>query len=341
MVKINHFNSHEKILKYTDKLNCFFHIHQTLIVTELDLTNRCNNHCPRCVGRRQPNSELSWKEIEHISHGLKALDNKGVILSGGGDPLLHPDFENAVYLLKQYGIKIGVNSNGLALTERQALAIAKCCDYFRISLDAGTGDLYTKIHGTEPKCFEKVIQNIKMMSKIKKQINSQLSFGTGFLTNKDTVYDMEDFVLLSKSCGVDFAQFRPFQGDTTDISEKYNRIKSKYETESFKVLSSIQKYQKFYTHNKRSYDKCRGMFFSTVITANARVYACLHHRQDDQFLIGDLRAGDTLEKVWSSYKKWYIYEMMDVTECPVFCRNDYINDVLFSLDQDVVHKEFL
>ena len=40
MVKINHFNSHEKILKYTDKLNCFFHIHQTLIVTELDLTNR-------------------------------------------------------------------------------------------------------------------------------------------------------------------------------------------------------------------------------------------------------------------------------------------------------------
>ncbi len=341
MLQTNNFNSHEKILKYTDKLNSFFHVHQTLIVTELDLTNQCNNRCPRCIGRRYQNFALSRDEIEQISNGLKNLDNRGVILSGGGDPLLHPDFVEAVKLLRQNGMRIGVNSNGLALTECQALTIAEYCDYFRISLDAGTPELYQNIHGMDPKYFEKVIRNIKMMCQIKNHTGSRLSFGTGFLTDKSTVDDMEVFVLLSKECGVDFAQFRPFQGDSTDISESYNRIKSKYETDSFKVLASVQKYQKFHKRNIRTYDKCRGMFFSTVITANARIYACLHHRQDERFLIGDLRAGDTLEKAWRSYKKWYVYETMNVAECPALCRNDNINDLLFTLDQDVVHKEFL
>ena len=43
---INNFNADEKIMQYMDKLDYFFNGHKTLIVTELDLTNRCNNRCP-------------------------------------------------------------------------------------------------------------------------------------------------------------------------------------------------------------------------------------------------------------------------------------------------------
>jgi MoaA/NifB/PqqE/SkfB family radical SAM enzyme len=341
MIQTNEFNADEKILNYIDKLNYFFNADKTLIVTELDLTNHCNNRCPACVGKNGLKDELKWDEIQSIAKSLSALNNRGVILSGGGEPLLHPRFIETVQLLKSYNIKIGVNSNCLALDKDKAVVIAENCDYFRVSLDAGNAYLYKKTHGMDESSFQKVIENIRLMVEVKRKLGSRLSFGTGFLTSHETVDHMEAFVCLSKECGVDFAQFRPFQEDMTDITEKYKQLKSIYEANNFKVLSSLQKYNNFNKGKAKGYDKCRGMFFSTVITANARLYACLHYRQNDDYLIGDLRQGKTLEQIWSSYKKWYLYDTIDVHNCPSFCRNDCINMLLFNLSKTKFHNAFL
>ena len=87
-MKINNFNSDEKILRYTNKIDYFLNSHKTLIVTELDLTNKCNHRCPGCCGNNENNAELSKEQIEIIASNLKAMDNKGVIHPGGGYPRL-------------------------------------------------------------------------------------------------------------------------------------------------------------------------------------------------------------------------------------------------------------
>ena len=69
----NSFNPGEKILSYPEKLNSFFNGDKTLIVTEFDLTNRCNNQCPLCIGGKQGGSELSWEEIQRIVADLPIL----------------------------------------------------------------------------------------------------------------------------------------------------------------------------------------------------------------------------------------------------------------------------
>lgn len=338
----NGFNANEKILHHPDKLDRFFNGGKTLIVTEFDLTNRCNNNCPACVGVKENGAELTWEEIRKIVFGLKNLDNRGVIISGGGEPLLHGDFVRTLSLIRSTGMLIGVNSNGLALDREKAEAIAGACTYFRISLDAGTPELYRKTHGMPESAFRKVLQNIRLMADVKAEMHSPVSFSVGFLTGPSTVCDMEAFVKLAKEYGAGAAQFRPFTGDSTDISVEYARLKEKYEDESFKVLASLQKYSKFGDAGTRTYDRCHGMFFSTVITANARVYACLHHRQDPDYLIGDLReSGKSLEEIWNSYRKWMVYEQIDVRRCPPFCRNDSFNAVLAELGRDVPHREFM
>lgn len=340
-MQTNRFNAYEKIFQYLDKVNAFLSIGKTLVVVELDLTNRCNNHCPACVGHNTVKDELSWEEIERIADGLCELDCKGVILSGGGEPLLHPLFIQALKLLKERGLKIGVNTNGLALDQAKAEAIAECCEYCRISLDCGDAELYRKTHGMDEKAFAAVLENIRLLSAVKQKTGSSLSLGTGFLTSKETVHQMESFVNLSKECGVDFSQFRPFQEDTTDISSEYERLKKIYGGNSFSVLASLQKYKAFQSGKAKPYDCCRGMFFSTVITANARMYACLHHRQNPRYLIGDIREGKSLVQIWNSYRKWQVFEEIDVQDCPSFCRNDAINRALDDLSQQVFHKEFL
>ena len=336
--KFNSFKSKDKILHYPDKLNLFISSQKTLIVTEIDPTNKCNNSCPKCTGTKENGDELTFSEVEEIVKSLKMLDNQGVIISGGGEPLMHPDICRIIELITRNGMKVGLNSNGLALTEEIAGTIVANCEYFRISLDAATPDVYKLTHGMGESDFLRVIDNIRKMVRVKKDASSDISFVVGFLTNSETICDMEGFVKLVKDCGADAAQFRPFTGDQTDIQEEYLKLKALYETESFKVLASAQKYDTFGT--ERSYKKCHGMFFSSVITANARMYACLHHRQNKDFLICDMRKGESLVEMWN-YRKWLVYHDMDITKCPPFCRNDSFNSVLDSLLAEYPHKEFL
>ncbi|TLD82036.1 radical SAM protein [Helicobacter sp. MIT 05-5293] len=344
-MKVNHFNSSEKILRYTNKIDYFLNAHKTLIVTELDLTNKCNHRCPGCCGHNENNAELSKDQITTIVENLKAMDNKGVILSGGGEPTLSLHFGYAVESLKRAGMNIGLNSNGGLLNEEKCHIIAKNLEYFRISLDAGSALMYEKIHGMKPHHFEKTLENIAMFAKIKTELDSQTSFGIGFLTSKETQEDMEKFVLIIKEIakkhkGINFVQFRPFIGDTFDISPILENLKAKYEEEDFKILASFQKYNEMANITHRGYDKCHGMFFSTVISADFKVWACLHFRQSAKHFLGDLKE-QSLEEIWRGARIKEVYQSIDCQKCPILCRNDSFNKTLDKLSLDIINSEFL
>lgn len=338
---VNNFNADQKVMHYLDKLNYFFNGHKTLIVTELDLTNRCNNKCPGCCGVNGNGAELSKHQVDLIVSSIAEMDGKGVILSGGGEPLISPHFVYAIKELRNRGILLGLNSNGLALTEELAELIADNCEYFRISLDAASPELYKKIHGMPSAAFEKTLENIKMFSEIKRKRNSKISFGVGFLTSRETVSEMEAFVRCARESGVDFAQFRPFTGDFYDVTEEYLRLKERYETPEFGVRASVQKYREMKTAGERNYNKCRGMFFSTVITADAKVFACLHYRQRDDYYLGQITDEVTLSDIFRSSRMREVYENTDCSKCPAMCRNDVFNRTLDVLSLDVTHAAFL
>lgn len=338
---VNNFNADEKIMQYLDKLDYFFNGHKTLIVTEFDLTNRCNNKCPGCCGVNDNRAELSRHQVNLIADSLAGMGNQGVILSGGGEPLISPQFSHAVRELRNRGMKLGLNSNGLALTRELAELIADNFVYFRISLDAASPELYQKTHGMPPAAFEKTVENIRLFSQVKKERGSATSFGVGFLTSRDTAAEMEAFVRLVRDCNADFAQFRPFTGDFLDVTEEYLRLKQLYETPDFGVRASLQKYREMHTGGERNYQKCRGMFFSTVITADAKVFACLHYRQREEYYLGQITDTVSLEDIFRSARMREVYERINCADCPTMCRNDVFNRTLDALSLDVTHCAFL
>lgn len=244
-----------------------------------------------------------------------------------------------VYYIKSKGIDIGLNSNGLALNEENSRAIADCCSYFRISLDAGTPEMYRKTHGMDKEAFEKVLGNIRMFNNIRKKLGSDISFGTGYLTSEGTRSGILDFFATSKKCGVDFAQLRPFTNDLTNVDKEFRGAK-KLEDKNFKVVSSEHKYSRFGDDDKRPYKKCWGMFFNTVVTADFRIFACLHHRQNEKYLLGDLKK-NSLREIWQSAKMREVFGKIDFTDCPYFCRNDEINRSLELVNRPVNHVKFL
>ncbi len=342
MKKLNHFNSNEKILKYPDKLDYFFNGHKTLIVTELDLTNHCNHRCPGCCGVNENNAQLSWEQICQIATDLQEAGNQGVILSGGGEPLISPYFTQTLSLLRRSGMHVGLNSNGSVMNQAVGEAIATHCDYFRISLDAGSPEIFKLTHGMEENHFVQTLENIRQFHQIRSELGSDISFGVGFLTSRETACDMEEFVRLMQDCKVDFAQFRPFTGEgfeLDDVSDEIRRLQEKYNTSDFKVLASMHKYSN--VTEERNYSKCRGMFFSTVITADASMYACIHHRQKEEYLLGKLSSDCTVSDILRSSRMRAVYEKIDCEQCPHLCRNDAFNRTLDTLSLEVVNAEFL
>lgn len=80
--------------------------------------------------------------------------------------------------------------------------------------------------------------------------------------------------------------------------------------------------------------------FSTVISADFKVWACLHFRQSEKHFLGDLRE-QSLEQIWRGERIREVYNAIDCTKCPILCRNDSFNRTLNKLSLDITNSEFL
>ena len=115
----------------------------------LDLTTACNFRCTHCVDWDMLNTKHKYKEAE-LRDSLRLMQERGlrsVILIGGGEPSLYPSFADFVGYLKGLGLQVAIVSNG---SRGRALLDAAPPldehDWIRLSLDAGSNDLFVKMH---------------------------------------------------------------------------------------------------------------------------------------------------------------------------------------------------
>lgn len=338
-MNINNFNANEKILQYQDKIQNYIHGHETLISFELDLTNKCNNKCPKCVGVKENGAELTLDQITSIVDQMHDLNVKSVVISGGGEPMISPHFVEALYMFKNAGISIGLNSNGLAMyNDYIRTAILDCCTYFRISLDAGTPELYKVTHGMEEEEFWHVIDNVRELLELRAVSNSTTSIGLGYLTGESTFHGIMDFFKLANDLHVDFAQLRPFTNEWIDVNDYL--IQGTAQFPNLTIRSSSHKYEHMNDEDQRPYTICHGMYFNTVITADFKMWSCIHHRQNVNHFLGDLNVR-TIQSILESERMKLIQLTVPNCSCPLFCRNDAINRTLSGVCKKVTHKEFL
>ena len=151
----------------------------------IDVSTVCQLHCPSCYMRKSPEKVKNGCGIGH----LKFEDFKNFIdlnpnikeieLSNSGEIFLNPDFIKIIEYAHSKNIKQtannGVNLN--YLTEEQAEAMVKnnfAC--LTVSIDGASQKTYEKyqIGGN----FKTVIENIKKITKYKKQYDSKTPYIT-------------------------------------------------------------------------------------------------------------------------------------------------------------------
>ncbi len=337
----------DKILNHLDEVNEWYKGGNPFPITmEMDLTDKCNHDCPGCCGGRALNKMLPQEEIQRIIYELAALGCKGLIFTGGGEPLCSPYAIEAVRLAKSCKMDVGFITNGGLLHNVNCTELLDCCTWIRVSLDAGSPKIHRKVHKAND--FARIVENIKNLTTLKDKTGSTCTIGVGYLTGKETdaPEDMMDFVDLSIKLQVDYAQFRPFLKPVGKIDfSVFKPINFepyfKKETKKTKILCSKHKYDSIKRGEvKRTYSICYGQQFTSVITAAGDMVICCHGRGVPSMCLGSVRK-QSIKGIWGSTKRQKAIESIQIKTCPLLCRADTFNTILWNIKQDKEHINFL
>lgn len=348
MTNPQHIFGQNKILQHQDKLMEWqLGRDNTLITAEIDLTNRCNHKCPKCTGwaKGLTADQLDTGEAKSYITELSEHGVRGLIFTGGGEPLLHPDVYELIDYAWQDKLDVGLITNGTLLPDydvwAQRLLLSRC-KWIRVSLDAGDPETYMRTHGMPEKTFSTTLSRIRSLCVQRTRMKTpEPIIGTGYLTGLGTSsYDqMARFVEWSLDLGVDYAQFRPMHYDQTDVKDHILDLQREYNRETFKVTASWQKYNRF-GEKSRPYRVCHGINFCTTIGADAKVYLCCHKRGMPGMVLGDLRTQPFTE-IWANRQKVFDRLVNLDAICPPLCRCDEFNRLLWEMDKPKTHINFL
>ncbi len=344
--------SQEKIHLHGDRVREYLTAGRTKapVTLELDLTNKCNNRCPGCTGYNEDNIGMDYDAASQIVHDASQMGVRGLIFTGGGEPVLHQQLVPLMQQAKYEGMSVGLITSGqVASSSIDLEGIIRSASWVRISADAGSSEVYLKTHGLNQAKYERMWAFTKSLVDEKRAIDVDCTVGMGYLTGDSKTsalgerLDLERFARRAATVGVDYAQLRPFHN-----SERPARFEAgiRQELKNFDtaLLASNHKYELMKQHGggNRDYDYCHGAHFASVVTANGDLTVCCHLRNQELGKVSNVHELG-LKQAWDDSLHSRTVAEIDVHKCLPYCRADGFNRALEGMVKDYGHghKNFL
>lgn len=243
----------------------------------IESTNICNLSCPLCPTGQKLKGRSKGKMS--LGNFKKIIDELGdclysIRLENWGEPLLNEEIFEMITYAKRRKISTAFNTNLLFLDEQKAKElILSGLDHIKISLDGATPESYAKYRiGGD---FNKVINNIKLLVKMRKILNKSNPFiEIQFIIMKHNEYELEAIEVLSKDLEVDSLFIERLRPDMRE--ELFNP--TFYGIEKFKNwLPTDENYSRFnYQTKKRKFQPniCSYLWTSAVINWDGSIVPC-------------------------------------------------------------------
>ncbi len=332
--------SQNKIFKHTERINEWLEKGITKpIMIEIDTTNKCNHNCSFCAGNRT--KDIAELKIGFLKKTINQISPfcKGLVFTGGGEPLMNKDTIKALEYAKLKKIDVALITNGNLITDESAKKIIKNCTWVRVSVDGVSSKEYSENRRIDKDSFKVLLNNIKLLIKYKKQLKSKCTVGVGYLVNKKNKKNILKFTKMFKKIKVDYVQFRPYHYHEVNADKELKEAK-KLETTKFKVMSTNHRFKKM----EGNFKKCYRDEFTTVIAADGKIYPCCFTRGIKDFEVGDLRK-NSFEKIWTSKKRQKINKnKLKNPNCPIMIKYDTLNKILwdiYNINKKGVHLNFV
>jgi MoaA/NifB/PqqE/SkfB family radical SAM enzyme len=348
--------SRHKLLRYWPSLDRIMHgdpAEVMPVTVELDLHNQCNHNCVWCIVRGYRTSSrasLSVDDVDAIARGLAEVGVKGVILSGSGEPTIHPAFRECVLRLRQAGLALALETNGACLDRDGARFVAASFEWARISLDAATADVHSATHGCRPTDFPRILEAIGELVSARQAglAGRHFRVAINFTAYSGNHHQIVQATTLARDLGVDWIAFRValFPGDPTPLSSiegTFREAEALAATfPSLLVRTSVRNHARA----NQGLLPCRALGLFAAIAASGDVFACCEGRGHPELHLGNALA-DGFPAVMHGKRRAELLRAM-CRAVPPLClricngRFDTYNEMLeYLLSSDPPHVEFV
>ena len=301
------------------------------ISAEIHMSNHCNHRCHFCEATdffKTDRTLLETIEAKKVVYELKNLGVQGIVWSGGGEPLLHPDFFEILDLSHSLGIANGLITNfSLVPTERIGPLVQQL-SWLRVSFNAGNRKNYQEVHGLDH--FDRVSKNIKMLIKANQKDENNLPISLSMVYDKKNLHSTLDLVKHAAALRVNSLHIRPDQfiedvewltsDDVKQKLEDAKRLPQKMQS-SLQVSTSEYMEQQYIEHYPPS---CYAHFFTLSITADGAVNFCKSRFDTPETNCGDIHSM-SLHDIWNTPHVKALEKQIQPHTCAGFCRQMHVN----------------
>ena len=188
-----------------------------IILNPMDYT--CNHTCPMCWLQHRPAEELKQGKLREREEALtlaqyeRLLDTmplgfEEVTLTGGGEPLVHPQAVELMAAVKARGKRGHLNTNGSLLRERTARAMVEMgWDQVRVSVHGGERESYRLTHGSDH--FDLVKGNMMLLDRLRRESapERRCRLIVSFVLQPENIGTIDELFRFSEECGADESFF--------------------------------------------------------------------------------------------------------------------------------------
>ena len=357
-----------KVVHHSDRIDAFRNRDVVYpISVQLHPVAACNHRCSFCRFQSFPNNVfngnldlrdmMEFSKIEQILDDCVTMGVRGIELSGGGEPSIHPRFIDILDGVLFRGMDLGLITNGVGRTwcnDASAIigSLSDRATWIRFSLDAASAGTHSIVHGCRESDFEVVVENIRSLAKSR----GSLTLGISFVVVKENWFEIQDAIELAADLGVDYIRFAsllPIGHNVEGMRDTYYDVpwyddvvetltKAKAQLLSVKVLEDFcdrSKFGSFYGKYVPG-DVCYYSSLWAYICADLNLYPCCVWLYHPEMVVGSL-VGRSFKELWEGEEVQRFYEELSIAEKCGSCFLKPKNDFVKYLVSEPEHVNFI
>lgn len=269
------------------------------VTMDVAWTRQCQASCTFCYATGQASTgKVITKDIAlQFLEDAAEIGVKGISLISDGESTVVPWYAESIEYAARLGIKVGVGSNGIALTKDVLERILPHISYLRFNFSAGERKRYAEIMGVKQVFYDKVLQNIRDAMEIKRRDGLSVSVNMQLVCQPQDGDQLLPFAHLAKSIRPVYAVIKHC-ADSKDrhIGVDYSGYHALHDTfrecealsdEDFRV---VVKWDRIQSDGLRNYTKCFGPPFITQMSGNGLIAPCgfLFNEKYKAFHVGNI-----------------------------------------------------
>ncbi len=344
-----------KLIHHLDRVNAWNRGETiTPIYVAFSPTSYCNHSCVFCVYHYKEFKPIFFPlpRYQELVQEWKQMGVRSIFFAGDGEPLLNKQTPQMLEATYDAGIDVAINTNGRLMNEKNIPTLVKSLSFIRISLNAGSAENYARMHGTQEKDFEVVLENIKQLVAKKIETGSAITIGVQCVLLNQNKHEVKELAKRVKALGVDYLAVKPFLkhpeikfDDTIEnldaVLEDLVLFGNEISDDKF---SFVLRKGLFLNKFERKYKNCHSTDFMIEVDANGDVYSCGPYLGNAEHKLGNI-IKTSFKEFWHSEQaekvRTHVRCNVDVSKCMPFCRPNSVNEVLWQIKNPPQHVNYI